>query len=131
MHWRGIIVSDELIREKGRRLLNNYNESVSNDVEVKLNFRNGCIARFKERNGFRRHKSHGEQADANQAAYYANLPFLREVLRTYSHHGVWNCDEFGLYYRMVPITTVRPRKLVGNKKTRQESLCLPVRMRAV
>ena len=51
--WRtGVFVSDALIKEKGRRIMEELNERTTQDKKISIAFSKGWIDKFKKRNGF-------------------------------------------------------------------------------
>ncbi|CAG8605068.1 406_t:CDS:2, partial [Gigaspora rosea] len=67
-----------------------------------LKFSNGWIRQFKKRNGLRNFKLHGE-AGSN-------------IIQSYALNDVFNADETGLFFRMVPNQTLASRSRSGWKK---------------
>lgn len=110
---RNVFISDDLIRGKGRRLLVNVNEKPPEQQRIYLQFSAGGLEKFKRRHGFKMYKSHGEAADADEAAIERELPFL------FSEKDIWKADEFGLIDMMAPNKTVGPARTQGRKKQKQ------------
>ena len=72
--------------------------------------------KFKIRNGFKSHQSHGESAAVNDGVMSAEMKILRVKLSKYSVNDNFNADECALYYRLPPTTTIGPGPLPGKKK---------------
>ena len=90
MHWRGYFVSDSSIESSGHQILEKHNRKPPISHQVRLKFSQGWLWRFKQRNKFKFRKVHGENGDADEAAYYQNLPILRNVISEYAQKDVWN-----------------------------------------
>ena len=119
-----MFVNDHLIKEKGRRIQEEYNSRVQSQQQSHLNFSNGWISRFKYRNKLRAYKCHGESGAADDDAISSELPNLRALIAGYSPNDVFNADEFGLFYQQAPNVTVGPNPIKGqkDKKTRSRYL---------
>jgi hypothetical protein len=90
------ILSDALLIEKAKALANELNIP-----EGTLQFSPGWLRRFKERNGIRSEKLHGEEASVDQAIVVDALRILRDKCAEYSPDRIYNMDETGLFYRYV------------------------------
>ncbi len=88
-------------------------------------FSNGWVSYFKTRNGFRCHRSQGESDDASVTAVEAFLPQLQEIVQSFARKDVFNADEFGLFYKRAPTTTISPRPLQGRKVNKEKITFLP------
>ena len=115
-NWRGCFISNNLIQTKAQQLQDEYNAELPTIEKTKCLFTRGWLVNFRRRHKFRAYKLHGEQDDADLSAYYERLPDLRNIVSRYSPENVWNCDEFALYYRMAPSTTIGTRRIKVRKK---------------
>ena len=113
MFEKKIFINDELIKEKGKRLIHNTNAKLPNCKCVQLSFNNRWLTRFKKRSGLRCYKSHGEKADADLGAARECLTALRSFLQQFNPKNVFNADEFGLYYKQAPTSTIAQGRLPG------------------
>jgi len=95
------ILSDALLIEKAKSLANELNIP-----EGTLQFSSGWLQRFKERNGIRHEKLHGEEASVDQTAVIDALPILHDKCANYPPNRIYNMDETGLFYRYVISSTL-------------------------
>ena len=116
MNWLGCFISNAVIQTKALQLQEEFNFNSPGSVNLSCKYSRGWLRRFKIRHKFKAYKAHGEQCDADYAAYIERLPFLGDFSSQYQPHDVWNCDEFALYYRMSPKSTVGYRPIWGRKK---------------
>lgn len=79
MWERGVLLPDLIIQEKTQRLQRTVNATLSPSERTSCAFSNGWLYKFKKRYGFRCHKSHGEDGDADNAGAATALPHLREL----------------------------------------------------
>ena len=105
-----------MLKEKERRLQQEVNESLPGNKRISLNFGNSWLHSFKRRNGFKRYPSHGESADADEDANNRNLPVLQDTLKRHALRDMYNADEFALFYRLPPSSTIGSTRLRGRKK---------------
>ena len=71
-----------------------------------MRFSNCWIRKFKKRNGFQVYRSHGESGDADALAVQEIIHIIQDTITKYAMNDVWNTDEFGLFHKMAPITTI-------------------------
>ena len=62
----------------------------------------GWLRGFKERHGLKRVKLHGEATDADVASSEKDMEALKKKLTEYDLDHIYNIDETGLFYRMLP-----------------------------
>ena len=111
--WRNSVsVSDALIKEIGRRIQIKYGEG------ERLTFSNGWTQAFKRRNNFRSYRSFGEDGDTDEVAIENELPRIRARLATYQVNDIFNVDEYGVFYKLPPTSTIGPTRLSGRKKNK-------------
>ena len=115
MNEQGVFVDKHFIKEKGRRIQEEYNARVRLQEKSHLNFSNWRISRFKYRNRQRAYKCHGESGAADEDAISRELPNLRALIARYNPNDVFNADEFGLFYQQGPNVTVGPNPIEGKK----------------
>ena len=60
IYFKKINLTDLFIKEKAIDLLNDHNSRNPFEHQVSMSFSNGCMWKFKKRNGFKMYKSHGE-----------------------------------------------------------------------
>jgi len=71
---------------------------VPEDDRLKLS--NGWLARFKDRNGLREWKWHGEAASANDETVEQEQKRIQNLIKEgqYQLRDIYNMDETGLFY---------------------------------
>ncbi|CAG8774819.1 13360_t:CDS:2, partial [Gigaspora rosea] len=106
-----MILLESLIKEKGHQ----FAQALA-IFEESLAFSNGWITRFKKCNGLKKTLMHGEAASAPLASLSAERIKLRELLSHYSSENIYNADETGLFYRLLPNQTLSNKKKVTGKK---------------
>ncbi len=52
------------------------------------------------------------------------LPAIVKKLSMCAIHDVWNVDEFGLFYKLSPASTIRPERIPGRKKVKDRQTFL-------
>ena len=119
MYERGVFITGDSIREKGRRLQNTLNYTSSPMERTSLTFSRGWLQKFQKRHNFRSHLSHGESGDADHQGAVEALPYLRRLAAQFSLCDVFNADEFGLYYSTAPTRTIGPGPLKGKKVSKE------------
>ena len=69
----------------------------------------------------------GESESVDEDAVANETPILRTLLSAYYPSDQFNADEFALFYRPPPSTTIGPKRITGpkKKKKKKESLTLP------
>ncbi|CAB5352374.1 unnamed protein product [Rhizophagus irregularis] len=108
------ILSDAILIEKAKLL--------ANELEVPqetLQFSNGWLQKFKERNSIRQVKLHGEANSADENAIAEALPLLQNKCAEYPPDRIYNMDETGLFYRLEPDRTLATKRLSGRKKSKE------------
>jgi hypothetical protein len=87
---KNVKLTHDLIQVKGRRFANVFGVPLGG-----LDFSNGWMQRFRKRHGFRKIKTPGEGASADDAAIETELPRLQALVATYQPRDVFNMDETG------------------------------------
>jgi hypothetical protein len=95
----GILVTGEVLRQKW----NAFADLVGIPQEDRLKLSNGWLTRFKERNGLKEVKRHGEAASANADTVEKERKRIQELIKRYGYRlrDVFNMDETGLFYGYV------------------------------
>ena len=78
MWFRKVFLSENLIKEKDKRLLSLENSRLREELIISLSFSNGRLDRFKKRKVFKSFMCHGEDAGADESAITQELPLLRQ-----------------------------------------------------
>lgn len=105
-----ISVSQELVREKARQFW------PSLYPEKKMpQFSNGWLQRFQNRRNIRSNTRHGEAGSLSTDADEEMIR-IRQVINKYSAKDIFNCDETGLYWRMIPDRSLTTCSIPGKRK---------------
>ena len=83
---------------------------------MEVNLSNGWLYKFEKRNSLKRYCLFGESVDVNIQGIISELPKLLEKISKYSMNDVFNADEFGLFYKLAPDSSIGPSRLVERKK---------------
>lgn len=92
----------------------------------------GWVQKLKRRNGIRLRRIHGEASSINTTDMEKQWKQLRDLLDEYSPADVYNFDEAGLYFWMVPSQSLATKAIRGRRKTKNElrSVCVQTWMAA-
>jgi hypothetical protein len=119
----GLILTDELVKLKGR----DFGQHLGiPDDNVK--FSNGWITNFKKWNSLRRYQLHGEASSAPLDSLPGERIKLQELLSQYQPEDIYNADETGLFYRMLPHQTLAKQAVAGKKKVRNFNIFVYFRL---
>ena len=119
----GLILTDELVKLKGR----DFGQHLGiPDDNVK--FSNGWITNFKKRNSLRQYQLHGEASSAPLDSLSGERIKLQELLSQYQPEDIYNADETGLFYRMLPHQTLAKQAVAGKKKVRNFNIFVYFRL---
>jgi len=108
------ILNDAIIIEKAKLFANSLKIP-----ENELQFSSGWLHKFKERNGIRLRKLHGEASSVNQDVVIESRLSLQEKMSSYPAERIYNMDETGLFYRLEPDTSLATLRLSGRKKDKE------------
>ena len=103
---KGTPISGVLVMEKARLL---YAQLYPDKNEDDFKASTGWLQRFKQRHGIRQLRLQGETLSADVAAAADELvKFFNEYVEEHqlSLHQIFNCDETGLYWRLLPNKTL-------------------------
>jgi DDE superfamily endonuclease./Tc5 transposase DNA-binding domain. len=103
-------MSQEVIREKARQ----YWPSLYPGKEMPQ-FSDGWLYGFQSRRNIKRNLQHGEAGSLSQDAA-GEMIRIRQVLSTYAPQDIFNCDETGLYWKMIPDNSLSTQSIPGRKK---------------
>jgi hypothetical protein len=106
----GMIISDDILQEKGREFANYFNIE-----EDQFNFSKGWLTGFKKRNSLRMYRLHGEANSAPLESLAEERLKLQELISKFNPEDVYNADETGLFFRMAPNQTLAKRSRAGKK----------------
>ena len=79
-------------------------------------FSNGWIHRFQSRRDVKSRVNHGELGSVDLADVEKEMAAIRLVLSKYSSFDIFNCDETGLFWKMVPDRSLSTKSLPGVKR---------------
>jgi Tc5 transposase DNA-binding domain len=106
----GILLTGEILHQKWNAFANFI--GVPEDDKLKLS--NGWLGQFKERNGLRQMKQHGEAASANAETIENERKQVQELIRKYGYQlqDIFNMHETGHFYRYTPISSLQSLPLM-------------------
>ena len=111
---QNVVITDAILREKAKHF--------GSDLKIDdFQYSNGWLQRFKMRCGISSQMICGESAGVDQAIISRGRQEARMWLKEYSLKDVYNLDETGLFYRMMPdrsLTTADKTKGVKKPKDR-------------
>ena len=111
-------VSGVILQEKARVLF----EQLYPESEKTFTASTGFLWRFCRRHGLRSVSIQGEQVSADIVAACDFQFNFGSIIEGYNHHQVFNCDETGLQYRMLPRKTLVSffeKRANGRKKAKE------------
>lgn len=96
----GILLTGDVLRQKWHA----FADLVGIPEDEKLKLSNGWLGRFKERNGLKQMKRHGEAASANPETVEQERRRIQELIAKYGYQlrDIFNMDETGLFYGYAP-----------------------------
>jgi hypothetical protein len=91
-----ILLTEEVLRQKW----NVFADLAGVPEDDRLKLSNGWLARFKDRNGLREWKRHGEAASANDETVEQEQKRIQNLIKEgqYQLRDIYNMDETGLFY---------------------------------
>jgi len=104
----GAIVNDNLIINKAMLIAKAYK---INDFKGSV----GWLLKFKSRHGLKLRRLHGESYVANPINVTEFLDFLSSKINEYKPENVYNADETGIFYKIIPSKTVCKNIRKGSK----------------
>ena len=75
----------------------------------------GWLTRFKERNGITQQKFAGEAGSVNMLVVNEGKKTFQELIAQYDLEDVFNADETGLFFKMLPDATLGKGSMSGGK----------------
>lgn len=107
-----IPISQEVIREKGKQ----YWPSLYPDKEMP-SFSNGWLHGFQSRRNIKQNIQHGEARSLSGDAS-TEMVSIRQALSNYRPQDIYNCDETGLYWRLIPDKSLSTQSIPGQNKNK-------------
>ena len=105
-----------ILRHQAERLQVEDNCHLPADQKLTLKFSKGWLDRFQKRHGLKFRRVHAEGLGADSVALTTALPEIRSQMSEYETKEVWNADEFGLFYRQLPGSSLSQKQHSGFKK---------------
>ncbi|XP_029654609.1 tigger transposable element-derived protein 4-like [Octopus sinensis] len=97
MDLKGAILNDRIVTEKAKAFALN--------LEItEFKGSKGWLVKFKKRNGLKLRNMHGESATPNLVSDFIEL--IKNKISLYGAQNVYNADETGLFYKMIPSKSV-------------------------
>lgn len=92
----GILLTGEVLRQKW----NTFADLAGVLVDERLKLSNGWLMRFKERNGLKERKHHGEASSSNAETVEEERQWMQKIILEggYELKDIYNMDETGLFY---------------------------------
>ena len=118
LNVQGHCVSGDMIREKGKRLLQDICTDLCENGP-RLKFTAGWLWNFQRRWNLKARKLHGEAGDADDEALAQALTDLPNLCHEYRPEDVWNADETGCNYAMAPDRIISKFSRSGHKKQKK------------
>lgn len=122
LELKGAIVNDELIKNKAIKIALKNNHK---------NFKasNGWLTSFKSRHGLKLRKLHGESFSSVDQTENGFLDDLKAKILEYGSENVYNADETGIFYKLIPSKAICKNLRNGYKLLKDRiSLLLCVNM---
>lgn len=96
----GILLTGEVLRQKWTKFADLA--GIPEDERLKLS--NGWLGRFKERNGLKEMRQHGEAASSNAETVEKERERIQELIKKYGYElrDMFNMDETGHFYAYAP-----------------------------
>ncbi|KAJ8893117.1 hypothetical protein PR048_005700 [Dryococelus australis] len=124
------LASPILLRGVGVEEIMDAVEKGGRNMKMKKLFKysTGWLDRFKKRNNITWHKIAGESAAVPCGMVEQWLPKVHNVLEKYSPRDVYNADEMGLSYNLMPDCTIAAKRdLQGEEVQQRPPHCAAVR----
>ena len=109
---KNAIINDDMLIEKAK--------TYGNQLGVQdFAYSKGWLQKFKKRHVISKHVAHGEADSADPVAVSQGRLQLQEDLATYDPQDIYNMDETGLFYRLLPNSTLATGPVSGKKKQKE------------
>jgi hypothetical protein len=98
----GILLTGEVLRQKWTK----FADLVGIPEDKRLKLSNGWLGQFKERNGLKEMRWHGEAGSSNAETVEKERKQVQELIKKYGYElrDIFNMDEMGLFYGYGPIS---------------------------
>ena len=110
---QNVVITDAVLREKAKQF--------GSELSItEFQYSNGWLQRFKGRCGIASQVICGESAGVDPAVISRGRQYAAEVVKEYSLRDVYNLDETGLFFRMLPDRSLTTKdKTKGAKKPKE------------
>ena len=116
-----------IIKRKGIWIIQNLNTSKPENEKFEMNLNDSWLYKFEKRNSFKIYRLHCESRNLDFKRVISELLTLQKISE-YSINSVFCADEFWLFYKLAPDSSIEPSKKAGRKKKRRgtyfDDLCL-------
>ena len=125
----GIPISSPILKAKTLELHKQFQELYSNSspgtVRTEFNASQGWFSRFCQRHNIKQLSLQGEKLSADQPAADKFIPEFKQVIDDggYKLEQVFNCDESGHYYKLLPMKILAAHFEVSSRKEDTEGTC--------
>ena len=85
----------------------------------KISFSNGWIEKFKKQNNIHSYHFHGEANSVSLEILSEERKKLQKILQDYTLDNIFNADETGFFFRMIPNKTLASALTPGTKQITQ------------
>ena len=107
---KNITVTQDILREKAKQ----FGEQLGIDSDFLYSF--GWINRFKRRFGISNRKLFGESASVDPEFLERGISEIRDVIKDYAPCDVFNMDETGLFFSMIPDRSLTTKDYISGSK---------------
>lgn len=111
-------VSYEILKIKASELWKELDLSTTLNMEIPT-FRDGWVRGFLKRYSVKDRKRHGEAAGVDTEAMEEQLIAVRRLVRLYQPEDVYNCDETGLFFKLVPERSLTTCAVAGQRQSKE------------
>ena len=112
---KGLFTSGELIIARARQIWHQLPESLNEPVP---SFSVGWLSKFKKQHSLKVRIQYGEAGSIDEEAAEQKMAEVRMVTVEYSKEDIYNMDETGLFWRMVPSRGLSTVSQPGVKKSK-------------
>ncbi|KAG9319583.1 hypothetical protein KVV02_005013 [Mortierella alpina] len=84
-----------------------------------ISFSNGWLLRFKRSRGIRMQTGHGEEGEVDMVANSPKFATIASLLLRFKPSDIYNCDETGLYLKVLSNKTLSYKKVHGRKMCKE------------
>lgn len=124
MYNKRLVVSEEMIMERDRRLLSIENEKAPEYVRIILEFSNGWLVKFMKRHQFKSFVSYVEDRGADDDAIKRLLRAINDKLSIFTLNEIFSADEFSHFYQLTPTGTIARGNIPRIKKKKARLIYL-------